>query len=89
MRRHILALTLLLAMTSIATAQSTRLAPELSGISFLVGTWVDGSGNVAETGGKSRGSSSIVPEVGGSVLLRRDHTELLGSNGKPTGSSIK
>jgi hypothetical protein len=40
---------------------------------------------VGETGGTARGSSLITVEAGGSVLLRRDHTDLFDAAGKPMG----
>ncbi len=67
-------------------AQGAPLKPELSGLSFLVGSWGSGTGKVAETGGTSRGASVITSEAGGSVLLRKDHTELFAADGKPAGS---
>jgi len=75
----------LLGMVSFCSNAAT-LKPELSGLNFLVGTWVAGTGKVAETGGTSTGSSSITVEANGAVLLRRDHTNLFGKDGKPTGS---
>ena len=87
LRRHILlSVGFSIALIAGATAQSASLKPALSGISFLVGTWTGGTGKVADTGGTSRGSSTITAEVGGSVLIRRDHTDLFGADGKPSGS---
>ncbi|MCI3133155.1 hypothetical protein [Phenylobacterium aquaticum] len=51
---------------------------------FLMGDW-GGQGQVADTGGTSSGRSSFTPEVGGTVLLRRDHTDLLDAVGKSQG----
>lgn len=62
------------------------LRPELSGLRFLTGKWLSGRGTVAETGGVSTGYSNIEPILGGSALLRRDHTYLFDAAGKPTGS---
>jgi hypothetical protein len=58
----------------------------VAGISFLVGNWGSGQGKVTDTGGTSRGTSTITLEAGGAALLRRDHTELFGADGKPGGS---
>jgi hypothetical protein len=69
-----------------AIAEPPRLAPALAPIGFLMGNWVGDDGKVAETGGTSRGTSAITAEVGGAVLLRRDHTELRDSAGKPSGA---
>ncbi len=58
----------------------------LAGLAFLVGDWDSGKGQVADTGGTSRGRSTITREAGGNVLLRRDHTDLFDPAGKPAGS---
>jgi hypothetical protein len=76
---------LLLALAIPAAAQSPPLAPALAPIGFLIGNWTGDDGKVAETGGASRGTSVITREVGGAVLIRRDHTELMDAQGKPTG----
>ena len=52
---------------------------------FLLGNWASGTGRVADTGGTSKGSSSITPEAGGAVILRRDHVLLFDKTGKPAG----
>lgn len=62
------------------------LRPELSGLRFLTGKWLSGRRTVAETGGVSTGYSDFEPILGGSALLRRDHTYLSDAAGKPTGS---
>jgi hypothetical protein len=61
-------------------------SPQLSGLSFLIGDWQAGRGNVAETGGISQGHSTFTLEAGGNVLLRKDTTELFSASGKPAGS---
>lgn len=86
MRPLLLSIVLLAALAARASAQTPALKPELAGIGFLVGTWESGTGNVAETGGTSRGSSTITPEANGSALLRRDHTDLFDRSGKPSGN---
>jgi len=88
LRHRVLMPALFLSLISAASAQAELPAPpaDLTGISFLVGTWESGDGRVAETGGTSRGSSKITAEAGGSALLRRDHTDLFGADGKATGS---
>jgi len=86
MLRYPLALALILVLTRVAPAQTLAPRPDLAGIGFLVGTWGSGQGKVAETGGTSRGTSTITLEAGGAALLRRDHTELFGADGKPGGS---
>jgi hypothetical protein len=52
---------------------------------FLVGHWSGGAGVVSDTGGTSKGDSIVTAEAGGAALLRRDHTDLFDSKGKPTG----
>jgi hypothetical protein len=86
MLRYVLALALILSLTPVASAQTATPRPDIAGIGFLVGTWVSGQGKVADTGGTSRGTSTITLEAGGAALLRRDHTELFGADGKPGGS---
>jgi hypothetical protein len=68
-----------------AAAQSPPLAPALAPIGFLMGNWIGDDGKVAEKGGTSGGTSVFAPEVGGAVLIRRDHTELRDAQGKPSG----
>ena len=60
-------------------------APSLSDIDFLIGHWTSGEGKVADTGGISKGSSTITFEAGGKALLRRDHTDLFDAKGAHTG----
>jgi len=84
--RYLFVLALIFATTASASAQSTAVAPALAGVGFLVGSWGNGAGKVAETGGTSRGSSTFEPEAGGAALLRKDRTELYGANGERTGS---
>jgi hypothetical protein len=70
----------------VMTAHAAGLQPGLAGLDFLVGSWTNGAGKVAETGGSSKGSSHITVDAGGAVLLRRDHVELFDKAGKPGGS---
>jgi hypothetical protein len=84
LKAYTLALALAL-VAATADAQSPPLKPELSGLGFLTGHWSSGRGQIADTGGTSTGSSNIEAVANGAVLLRRDHTNLFDSTGKPTG----
>ncbi len=66
-------------------SEPAQLEPELAGVGFLVGNWASGRGVVADTGGRSTGSSSITVAAQGAVLLRRDRTNLFDANGRPSG----
>lgn len=67
-------------------APAKTLGPELEPLSFLVGSWTSGRGNVTETGGTATGRSAFSIEAGGGALLRRDHTSLKGTDGKRIGA---
>lgn len=69
----------------VLSASAQTLRPELSGLSFLVGHWASNDGKVAETGGTSKGESTITIEAGGAALLRRDHTDLFDARGNSSG----
>jgi hypothetical protein len=86
LRHFLIAAALLLVLSRPAAADTTAAKPPLAGIAFLVGSWGSGEGKVADTGGTSRGTSTVTLEVGGAALLRRDHTQLFGKDGKPSGS---
>lgn len=66
-------------------AVAEDLTSGLSGLSFLVGSWRDAKGVVADTGGTSTGRSDFTVEANGGLLLRRDHTNLFDTAGKPSG----
>ena len=68
------------------SASAASLQPPLAGLAFLLGSWSGESGNVADSGGTSRGTSQITAETNGAVLLRRDHVELVDKAAKPAGS---
>jgi len=86
MKTFAVALSSLLLATT-AFAKTANLKPELAGIEFLVGHWTSlDQGKVAETGGTSTGVIYFTPEVGGSVLLRKDHVNLFDRSGRPSGS---
>jgi hypothetical protein len=71
---------------SAASAQTPSLKGGLQGLDFLIGHWsAPTKGKVAETGGSSTGESTFTPEVGGSVLLRKDHVSLYDAAGRATG----
>jgi hypothetical protein len=61
-------------------------SPQLAGLSFLIGNWQAGRGEIADSGGTSKGHSTFTLEAGGNVLLRKDTTELFSASGKPAGS---
>lgn len=82
--RYAAAIAACLAMSASA-GHAAPLKPALSGLDFLLGNWASGTGQVAETGGGSKGSSSITLEAGGAVILRRDHVDLFDKTGKPAG----
>ena len=66
-----------LLVASPAAAQTPGLKGGLQGLEFLIGHWsTPTQGKVAETGGSSAGESTFTPEVGGTVLLRKDHVRL-------------
>jgi len=74
------------ACVTIPAVAQPSLAPDLAGMSFLIGHWTSDDGKVSDTGGTSKGSSTITVEADGEALLRRDHTDLLDKTGKPGGS---
>ena len=65
-----------------ASSRASSAAPALADIGFIVGDWVGAPGN----GSHDRGASSIHPIVGGAVLLRNDHHEVVDAGGKVTAS---
>ena len=71
---------------SAMTTHAEPVKPDLAGVSFLVGDWSSGKGVVADTGGRSTGSSRFTVAANGAVLLRQDRTNLFDKAGKPTGS---
>lgn len=60
-------------------AEASPLAP----LQFLVGNWAGGGDTDA---GRSRGVSSIKTDLGGHVLVRRDHTDLPAAKGQSAAS---
>jgi hypothetical protein len=67
-------------------ARAANLKPEIAGLGFLVGSWSSDTGKVADTGGRSKGSSVFTAEANGAALLRRDHVDLFDKAGKPAGA---
>jgi hypothetical protein len=82
---RLLAAAVLTACVSWPAAAQPPLAPDLAGVGFLVGHWKSDDGKVSDTGGTSKGSSTITAEANGEALLRRDHTDLFDKAGKPAG----
>ena len=72
---------LILLMPLFASSQS---APKDSwaGWSFLLGEWTAGDSS-GEPGKASKGSFSLAPDLGGSVLVRKNHAEYPPSAGRP------
>jgi hypothetical protein len=80
-------LSVLLASLPALSAHAQRAAPlrpELAGLAFLLGSWT-GQGKVADTHGTATGISKFTSEAGGTVILRRDHTDLQDGAGHPIG----
>lgn len=73
-----------LCFVSPALAQNALKQP-LAPLGFLLGNWKSDDGKVPETGGTSKGGSTISAQSDGWALLRQDHTELFDKNGKPAG----
>ncbi len=80
-----LACALLCLAATAAWADGPQLLPSLAGAGFLVGNWASGKGHVGDAGSYASGTSSFGAAAGGSVLLRRDHTDLFDKNGHKIG----
>lgn len=81
MRGLLVAVSLLVA----PAVSAQTLQPALQPLAFLVGDWTSDDGQVQQTGARSKGVSHITVDANGGVLLRRDHTDLVGRDGKPAG----
>ena len=80
--RRMLVLALAIAATSPArSAAPSALDRVLAPLQFLVGDW-----EVFAKPGNPSGWFSIRPDVQGSILLRRNHSESPAANGRPAGS---
>ncbi len=63
-----------------AQAQTDKNGNPFDPVRFLVGDWV---GEGSSKAGQGQGSFSIKEDLGGSILVRRDHTDYPAANGKP------
>jgi|SRR5215471_13803251 len=67
--------------SSVSTqAQTDKTGNPFDPVSFLVGDWV---GEGSSKAGQGQGAFSIKADLGGAVLVRRDHTDYPAANGKP------
>ncbi len=64
-------------------AQGQASPSPFSPVEFLVGDWVGGGTTDA---GRATGRSSIQADLGGHVLVRRDHTDIPAGAGRPASS---
>ena len=63
-----------------AQAQTDKSGNVFDPVRFLVGDWVAEGSSKA---GQGQGTFSIKEDLGGAILLRRDHTDYPAANGKP------
>jgi hypothetical protein len=75
--RRMLAVAVLIAAASPARSALDR---DLTPLEFLAGDWV-----AVSKPGEGTGSFSFTPDVQGSILVRRNHSENPASNGRPAG----
>ncbi len=85
--RSLLAVAAIVSLTpAVANAQAADAKNAIANLSFLLGTWQNGRGTVADTGQTSTGTSTFTSEAGGAAIVRRDHTDLFDKTGKRAGS---
>jgi hypothetical protein len=63
-----------------AQAQTDKNGNPFDSVRFLIGDWV---GEGSSKAGQGQGAFSIKEDLGGAVLVRRDHTDYPAANGKP------
>ena len=63
-----------------AQAQTDKTGNPFDPVRFLVGDWV---GEGSSKAGQGQGAFSIKEDLGGAILVRRDHTDYPATNGKP------
>lgn len=72
-----------LLLTTLSFAQQTPAASDLwADWTFLLGEWNAGQGG-GVPGQATSGYFSLMPDLGGQILLRRNHSEYAATNGKP------
>jgi hypothetical protein len=63
-----------------AQAQTDKTGNPFDPVRFLVGDWI---GEGSSKAGQGQGAFSIKEDLGGAILVRRDHTDYPAKNGKP------
>jgi len=63
-----------------AQAQTDKTGNAFDPVRFLVGEW---AGEGSSKAGQGQGAFSIKEDLGGTILVRRDHTDYPATNGKP------
>lgn len=72
----------ILGLLSLSSAQQTPESDPWADWKFLLGEWTVGQGG-GVPGAATSGSFSLTPELGGKILLRKNHSEYAAAAGKP------